>query len=428
MNVKCENVEKNVVKLELEVAPEVFEEGLQYSFKKNAHRFQVKGFRAGKAPRKIVEQVYGQEVLYEDALNRVLPGEYYKAVDELGIVPVDDPEYDIVQLDKEKLIFTAKVTVMPEVTLGEYKGLEITLVSDEVTDADVEAELTRVAEQNSRLVTVEDRAAQMGDTLDIDFAGYLDGELFDGGSAQGHQLTLGSGQFIPGFEDQLVGAENGSEVTVAVTFPEDYQAENLAGKPVEFKVTVNAIKKKELPEINDDFASDVSEFETLEEYRNSLREKLAEQKKSSAKNAMENEVVEKASANAEVDIPTCMVERQIQAKMQEYDQSLRMQRASLEQYLAMMGQTVEQFKDQMRPGTEKGLKESLVLEAICKAENIGVEDSQIDEEIDQYAKKYRPDDVEGFKATVTEEDRRRLGESLKINNTVRFLLEQAVKK
>ncbi len=428
MNVKCENVEKNVVKLELEVAPEVFEEGLQYSFKKNAHRFQVKGFRAGKAPRKIVEQVYGQEVLYEDALNKVLPGEYYKAVEELGIAPVDDPEYDIVELDKEKLIFTAKVTVKPEVKLGEYKGLEIKLVSDEVTDADVEEELNRVAERNSRMVNVEDRPAQLGDTLDIDFSGYLDGEPFDGGSAQGHQLTLGSGQFIPGFEDQLVGAEVGGEVTVSVTFPEDYQAENLAGKPVEFKVTVNDIKKKELPVIDDEFASDVSEFETLEEYRNSIREKLAEQKKKNAKSAMENEVVEKASANAEVDIPDCMVERQIQAKLQEYDRTLRMQRGSLEQYLTMIGQSMEQFQDQMRGGIEKGLRESLVLEAISKAEDIPVEESQIDEEIDQYAKQYRSDDVDGFKATVTEEDRRRIGENLKINNTVTFLLDQAVKK
>ncbi|MBE7065452.1 MAG: trigger factor [Ruminococcaceae bacterium] len=427
MKAKFETIDKNLVKIEVEVAPEKFEEGLAYSFKKNAKNFNVKGFRPGKAPRKMVEQVYGEGVLYDDALNYVLPGEYYDAVKELGLEPVDEPKYDILKIGKDELVFTAEVYVKPEVVLGDYKGLEIKNVSADVTDEDIEAELKKVAESNARMVNVEDRTAVLGDTLDIDFKGLLDGEAFEGGTAEGHSLTLGSGQFIPGFEDQLVGAGVGDEINVNVTFPDDYHAEELKGKPVVFEVKVNGIKTRELPEINDDFASDVSEFETLDEYKADLKAKMAEKKATESKQAMENEVIEKATANATIEVPKCMVERKIDTMIERYKNMVAQQVGiPFEQYVSMCGLTIEGMRNDLREGAEKNVRESLVLEAIAKAEDIKATDEQIDAKLAELAEQYKMS-LDELKERVTDTDRDYFGDEIAVELTIAFLLDSAVK-
>lgn len=427
MKAKFETIEKNLIKIEVEVDADKFEEGLAYSFKKNAKNFKINGFRPGKAPRKMVEQVYGEGVLYDDALNYVLPGEYYAAVKELEVEPVDEPKYDILEIGKGKLVFTAEVYVKPEVVLGEYKGLEIKAVSGEVTDEDIDAEIKKVAESNARMVNVEDRTAEMGDTLDIDFKGLLDGEPFDGGTAEGHSLTLGSGQFIPGFEEQLVGAGTGDEVNVNVTFPEDYHAEELKGKAVVFEVKVNGIKTRELPEINDEFASDVSEFETLDEYKADLKAKLSEKKAADAKQAMENEVIEKAAANAEIDVPECMVERKIDSMLERYKNMVAQQIGiPFEQYIAMCGLTIEGMRADMRENAEKNVKESLVLEAIAKAEDIKAADEQIDAKVAELAEQYKMS-ADELKERMTDSDRAYFADEIAVELTIAFLLDSAVK-
>ncbi len=427
MNAKFETIATNLIKIEVEVTAEKFEEGLAYSFKKNAKNFRVNGFRPGKAPRKMVEQVYGEGVLYDDALNYVLPGEYYEAVKELNLEPVDEPKYDILKIGKGELVFTAEVYVKPEVKLGDYKGLEIKLESDEVTDEDIDAEVKKAAESNARMVNVEDRTAEMGDTLDIDFKGLLDGEPFEGGTAEGHSLTLGSGQFIPGFEEQLVGAGNGDEVNVNVTFPEDYHAEELKGKAVVFEVKVNGIKTRELPEINDEFASDISEFETLDEYKADLKAKLSEKKAADAKQAMENEVIEKATANAEIEIPECMVERKMDSMLERYKSMVAQQIGiPFEQYISMCGLTIEGMRADMKPTAEKNVKESLVLEAIAKAEDIKATDEQIDAKIAELAEQYKMS-LDELKERITENDRAYFADEIAVELTIAFLLDSAVK-
>lgn len=425
MQVKMEKLEKTAVKLEIEVSPEKFEEGLEKSYQRNRKNFRVNGFRAGKVPRKMVERVYGVEVLYEDAVNYILPGEYYAAVEELGIEPVSEPKYDITTIEPGKLVFTAEVTLKPEVKLGAYTGLEITEVSAEVTDADVQAELDRVANSNARMVEVTDRAAQLGDTVNIDFTGYLDGEEFEGGKGESHPLELGSGSFIPGFEDQLVGVNTGAEVDVNVTFPEDYQAENLKGKAVVFKVKVNDIKTKELPTIDDDFASDVSEFDTLEEYKKSIADKLAETKAKNAKNAMEAEAIEKATANAEVDVPQCMIDNRVENQIEEYRHNLSHSGIELEQYLQYMGMTLDAMKEDLAKHAATDVKQMLVMEAIAKDAAVEVSDAELDEELQKLADQYK---------MTLEEIKERLGENIKyqtenikIRKAVEMLVEKAVK-
>ncbi|MBE7057325.1 MAG: trigger factor [Ruminococcaceae bacterium] len=389
MQVKLEKLEKTVVKLEIEVSPEKFEEGLQKSYKRNLKNFRVNGFRQGKVPRNIVEKVYGVEVLFEDAVNFIIPDEYDAAVEELNIVPVCEPKYDIITIEKGKLVFTAEVTLKPEVKLGEYKGLEVTERSTEVTEEEIEAELKKVADTNSRMVEVTDRPAKLGDVANIDFTGYLDGVEFDGGKGTGHPLELGSGSFIPGFEDQIVGANAGDEIDVNVTFPEDYHAEDLKGKAVVFKVKVNDIKAKEVPVIDDDFASDVSEFDTLDEYKNSLKDKLAENKAKYAKNAMEAEAIEKATANAEVDVPDCMIDNRVNNQIQEYSQQLSYSGVQLDQYLMYIGKTLEQFKEELAKQAAIDVKQMLVMEAIAVDAKIEVSDEELNEELQKIADQYK---------------------------------------
>ncbi len=425
MQVKMEKLEKTVVRLEIEVSPEKFEEGLEKSYQRNRKNFRVNGFRAGKVPRKMVERVYGVEVLYEDAVNYIVPDEYYAAVEELNLEPVSEPKYDIKTIEAGKLIFTAEVTLKPEVKLGEYTGLEITEVSAEVTDEDIQAELDKTADSNARMVEVTDRAAQLGDTVNIDFTGYLDGEEFEGGKGEGHPLELGSGSFIPGFEDQLVGVNTGAEVDVNVTFPEDYHAEDLKGKAVVFKVKVNDIKTKELPVIDDDFASDVSEFDTLEEYKKSIADKLAETKAKNAKNAMEAEAIEKASANAEVDVPQCMIDNRVENQIAEYRHNLSHSGIELEQYLQYMGMTLESMKENLATQAATDVRQMLVMEAIAKDAAIEVSDAELDEQLQKMADEYK---------MSLDEVKERLGdnikyqaENIKIRKAVDLLVEKAKK-
>lgn len=425
MSAKVEKIDKNVVKLEIEVDAQVFEECMDKAFQRRKSQFNVPGFRKGKAPRAMVERYYGEQVLYEDAINFACADAYDKAIDENDIRPVDRPQIDIVQIGKGKnFIFTATVTVMPEVTLGEYKGLEAKKDEVVITDDDVEEELKRIADRNSKLITVEDRPVREGDTVDIDFEGSIDGVPFKGGSAKGYTLVIGSGTFIPGFEDQLVGATLGSEVDVNVTFPEDYHSEELKGKPALFKVKINEIKKKQLPEINDEFASDVSEFETLDEFKADIRKKLTERAQAQADRKFENEIIDKAVENAQCDIPDVMVERRLDEIMGQLDMQLRYQGMNLAGYLKMMGIEESQLRADYREGAYKDVKTQLVLDKIAEVENISASDEEYEEEVKQMAERYSQS-VEDFKKHLHEDDIEYIKNSIVRRKTIALLVENA---
>lgn len=425
MSVKIENVEKNVVKLEIEVAAEVFQECMNRAFNKNKGRFNVPGFRKGKAPRAIVERYYGEQVLYEDAINFACADAYDKAIDENNIEPVDRPEIDIVQIGSGKdFIFTATVTVKPEVELGEYKGLTAQKEQVVITDEDVEAELKRIAERNSKLITVEDRPVQQGDTVNIDFEGSVDGVPFPGGTATGYTLVVGSGTFIPGFEDQLVGASVGSEVEVKVTFPEDYHAEDLKGKPAVFKVKVNDIKVKQLPEINDEFASDVSEFETLDEYKADIRAKLTEQAQAQADRKYEDDLIKQAVDNATVDIPEVMVNHRLDDMLRQFDMQLRYQGLNLQGYLNMMGMEESQLRNDYREHALNDVKTQLVMDKIAEVEKVEVTPEEYDAELEQLAQRYRQP-VEEMKKHLHEDDIEYIKNSVERRKTIALLVDNA---
>ncbi len=425
MSVKIENVEKNVVKLEIEVAAEVFQECMNKAFNKNRMRFNIPGFRKGKAPRAMVERYYGEQALYEDAINFACADAYDKAIDENDIQPVDRPEIDIVQIGNgQSFIFTATVTVKPEVELGEYTGLSAQKDEVVVTDADVEAELNKIAERNSKLVTIEDRAIQQGDTVNIDFEGSVDGVPFPGGTATGYTLVIGSGSFIPGFEDQLVGVSTGSEAEVNVTFPEDYHSEELKGKAAVFKVKVNDIKFKQLPEINDDFASDVSEFETLDEYKTDIRAKLTEQAQSQADRKFEDDIIKKAVDNATVEIPEVMVNHRLDDMMRQFDMQLRYQGMNLEGYLKMMGMDESQIRNDYREHALSDVKTQLVMDKIAQTENIEVTPEEYDAELEQMAQRYRQS-VEEMKKHLREDDIEYIKNSVERKKTVALLVDKA---
>ncbi|NLU51273.1 MAG: trigger factor [Clostridiaceae bacterium] len=425
MSAKVEKIDKNVVKLEIEVDSQVFEECMDKAFQRRKSQFNVPGFRKGKAPRAMVERYYGEQVLYEDAINFACADAYDKAIDENDIRPVDRPQIDIVQIGKGKnFIFTATVTVMPEVTLGEYKGLEAKKDEVVITDDDVEEELKRIADRNSKLITVEDRPVQEGDTVDIDFEGSIDGVPFKGGSAKGYTLVIGSGTFIPGFEDQLVGATLGSEVDVNVTFPEDYHSEELKGKPALFKVKINEIKKKQLPEINDEFASDVSEFETLDEFKADIRKKLTERAQAQADRKFENEIIDKAVENAQCDIPDVMVERRLDEIMGQLDMQLRYQGMNLAGYLKMMGIEESQLRADYREGAYKDVKTQLVLDKIAEVENISASDEEYEEEVKKMAERYSQS-VEDFKKHLHEDDIEYIKNSIVRRKTIALLVDNA---
>lgn len=425
MSLQVEKLEKNMAKLTVEVPADEFDKALTAAYNKNKGRFSIPGFRKGKAPQAIVEKMYGVGILYEDAINEALDATYGKAVDESGLDIVSRPEIDIVQVEKGKnLIYTATVAVKPEVTLGEYKGLEVTKASAEVTDEDVEAELKRVQEQNSRLITVEDRAVEDGDQTVIDFEGFVDGKTFEGGKSEDYPLTIGSHSFIDTFEEQLIGKNIGEECEVNVTFPEEYHATELAGKPALFKVKVKEIKRKELPELNDEFAGEVSEFETLEDYKKDIREKLAVRKEKAAATENEDHVVEKAVENASMDIPEPMIDSQVTNMVNDYARRMQSQGLSLDQYMKFTGMTIETLKEQMKPQALKRIQTRLVLEAVVKAENITASDEAAEKEINNMAEAYKME-ASKVKEYLGEAGLEQLKEDLAVQEAVDFLVAQA---
>lgn len=425
MKVKVENVEKNVVQLEIEVDAAKFEEGMQQSYKKNVSKFNVPGFRKGKAPRNIIERYYGEQALYDDAINIVCSEAYDNAIEENNIQPVDRPEIDIVQIgNKENLIFTAKVTVKPEVELGAYMGVEVKKAEANVTDEDVENEFNKVVEKNARLVSVTDRPIQSGDTAVIDFEGFIDSVPFEGGKGEDYSLVIGSGTFIPGFEDQLIGKNVADDVDVNVSFPEEYGKEDLNGKEAFFKVLVKEIKVKELPAVDDEFAKDISEFDTLEEYKKDLRNKLEESAKNKAERDNEERVIQAVVENATVDVPNVMVEKHIDAMARDFDMRLRYQGLDLQRYMEMMGTDFEGFREQFRERAANEVKIQLVVEKIGQVENVEATDADVEEEITKTAEAYKQP-AEELKKTLRPEDLEYVKNDIAFRKTIKVLTDNA---
>lgn len=425
MSLQVEKLEKNMAKLTVEVSAEEFDKALTAAYNKNRGRFNIPGFRKGKAPQAMIEKMYGAGVLYEDAVNEALDATYAGAAEESGLDIVSRPEISVVQVEKgQNLIYTATVAVKPEVTLGDYKGIEVTKASAEVTDEDIDAELKRVQEQNSRLVTVEDRAVQDGDQTVIDFEGFVDGKTFEGGKGEDYALTIGSNSFIDTFEEQLIGKSIGEACEVNVTFPNEYHATDLAGKPAMFKVTVKEIKNKELPELNDEFASEVSEFENLEEYKNDIKAKLAEKKEKDAATENEDNVVQKVVENSTMDIPEPMIDSQVNTMVNDYARRMQSQGLSLDQYMKFTGMTIDSLKDQMKPQALKRIQTRLVLEAVAKVENITVADEAVEKEISGMAEAYKME-VDQVKEYLGESGIVQMKEDLAVQEAVDFLVAEA---
>lgn len=425
MSVQIEVLEKNMAKLTITVPADEFEKAITKAYNKSKNQFVIPGFRKGKVPQKMIEKMYGAAVFYEDAANIVMPDAYAKAAEESELKIVSRPTVDVTQIEKGKdFIFTAEVATKPEAALGQYKGIEIEAIPVEVTDEEVDAEIKKTQEQQSREVTVE-RPAENGDTVVIDYAGTVDGVAFDGGTATGHSLVLGSNSFIPGFEDQLVGAEAGSNVDVKVTFPEDYHAEELAGKDAVFACTVHEVKVKEYPEIDDEFAQDVSEFDTLAEYKEDVKKTLTEKKESAAKSEKQQKVMDKIIENATIEIPEPMVDTQAENMVDEYAQRLAYQGLSLEQYFQFTGLNAETLKEQLKPQALKNIQSRLVLEAVIKAENIEVSEEDIKAEIDKMKEAYKMDD-ETIEKYVTDELKETIKDDLAAQKAVEFVTDAAV--
>ena len=425
MKVKVENIKDkaNEVKLEFTVEAQKFEEAIQDVYKKNAKYFNIPGFRKGKAPFKMVEKAYGIQIFYEDAFNEIAGEAYVKGLEDNKIEAVSKPEIDIKQIEAGKdLIFTAVVQTKPEVTLGDYKGIELKKVEYNVTDKDVEHELEHIAEHNARLVAVEDRPVEKGDTVVIDFEGFVDGKAFKGGKAENHELEIGSGKFIPGFEDQIVGMKIDEDRDIKVTFPEEYPAKELEGKEATFKIKLHEIKKKELPEINDEFAKDASEFETLEDWKKSIREKQEKANESKAKFEMEDAAIETVCKNAKVDIPSGMIETQLDNMEKDISSRLNYQGMNLDQYLQMIGKTKKEFRDENKEQAEKQVKTSLVLEAIMKDAKVEVTEEEIDAKIKEMAEMYGQKEEE---VKQNPELRRYVEESLKSEKTIHYIVDNA---
>ncbi|MDZ5721686.1 trigger factor [Bacillus sp. SXabc123] len=422
MSVKWEKQEGNEGVLTVEVDAETFKTALDDAFKKVVKQVSIPGFRKGKIPRGLFEQRFGVEALYQDALDILLPVEYPKAVEEAGIEPVDRPEIDVEKIEKgESLIFTAKVTVKPEVKLGDYKGLGIEKDDTAVTDEDVQNELKALQERQAELVVKEEGAVEEGNTVVLDFEGFVDGEAFEGGKAENYSLEVGSGSFIPGFEEQLVGLEAGAEKDVEVTFPEEYHAEELAGKPAVFKVKIHEIKAKELPELDDEFAKDIDEeVETLAELTEKTKKRLEEAKENEADAKLREELVLKASENAEIDVPQAMVDTELDRMLKEFEQRLQMQGMNLELYTQFSGQDEAALKEQMKEDAEKRVKSNLTLEAIAKAENLEVSDEEVDAELSKMAEAYNMP-VENIKQAIGSTDA--MKEDLKVRKAIDFLVE-----
>ncbi|GLF89954.1 trigger factor [Bacillus safensis] len=422
MSVKWEKQEGNEGVLTVEVDAETFNKALDDAFKKVVKQVSIPGFRKGKVPRGLFEQRFGVESLYQDALDILLPVEYPKAIDEAGIEPVDRPEIDVEKIEKgESLIFTAKVTVKPEVKLGDYKGLNVEKDDTAVTDEDVQEELKGMQNRQAELVVKEEGAIENDDTVVLDFEGFVDGEAFEGGKAENYSLEVGSGSFIPGFEEQLVGLETGAEKDVEVTFPEEYHAEDLAGKPAVFKVKIHEIKAKELPALDDEFAKDVDEeVETLAELTEKTKKRLEEAKENEAEGKLREELVAKASENAEVDVPQAMVDTELDRMMKEFEQRLQMQGMNLELYFQFSGQDEDALKEQMKEDAAKRVKSNLTLEAIAAAEDLQVSDEEVEEELSKMAEAYNMP-IENIKQAIGSTEA--MKEDLKVRKAIDFLVE-----
>ena len=428
MSLQVENLEKNMAKLTIEVPASEFEKALQSAYNKQKKSISVPGFRKGKVPRQMVEKMYGPEIFYEDAANELIPTAYEEELKNCDLEIVSRPTVDIVQIKKgENFIFTAEVAVKPEVTLGEYKGMEVDKTSTRVTQKEVEAKIKEEAEKNARTVTVEGRPVQDGDEVILDFEGFVDGEAFEGGKGENYPLTIGSGSFIPGFEEQLVGVEAEKEVEVKVTFPEEYHAEELKGKEAVFKCTVHEIKEKQIPEIDDEFAAEVSEFDTLDEYKADVKAKIKEQKENEGKQKKEDQAVEKAVANATMEIPEAMIDEQVRQMVNEFAQNMQYQGISFEQYCQITGMTLEKIQEETRPQAVKRIETRLVLEAIAKAENIEVTEERLDEEIKKMAESYNME-ADKLKELMGEEEKKQMMEDIAVQDAVTFLVENAVEK
>ena len=426
--IKNEQIEKNTVKLTIEVDKEAFEKAIDKAYKKNVKQITLPGFRKGKAPRKIIEKYYGVGVFYEDAVNFVCPEAYEFAVKEAGIDPVDRPEIDIESIGEDApLVLTATVTVKPEVKLGDYKGVECEKVVYETKEEDIDAQIKQDAEKNVRLVNIEDRDVEKGDITTIDFEGFVDGVAFEGGKGTNHTLEIGSGQFIPGFEDQLIGAKLNVETEVNVTFPEEYHAEDLKGKPAVFKVTVKEIKVKEYPELDDDFAKDVSEFETFAEYKNSIKEKLDKSNEARTKGEYENKLVEIVTEASEVEIPQCMIDNRIEDMIRDFGYRLSSQGLNMEQYMQITGTTVDTFKEQFKDQAEIQVKSNLVLEAIAKKENIEVTEDDVEEELKTMAEMYGME-LDKVKTLIGDNEKESMKEDLKIRKAVALIADNSKSK
>ncbi len=425
MQVKVENAGKNVVQLEIEVDPEKFEQGLQKAFLKNLNKFNIPGFRKGKAPRYMVEKFYGEQVLYEDAINAVCPEAYDQAIEENGLHPIDKPEIDIKQISKgQTFIFTAKVTVKPDAELGQYKEVEVKKAEVLVTDEDVENEIAKVLDKNARLVTIEDRPVANGDAAIIDFEGFIDDVPFEGGMGTDYSLVIGSGSFIPGFEEQLIGVAAGENKDVIVSFPEDYNKAELAGKSALFKVMVKEIKLKELPALDDELAKDVSEHDTLEQYKADLRRKLVESAELKARHENEENVVQKVVENAEVEVPPVMVEKRVDDLVYDFSMRVRYQGLDLNKYLESMGMDMKAFRGQFSKRAEQEVKTQLVLEKISRVEAIVPSDGDTDEEIKKLAESYKQSE-EDFRQQLKPDDIEYIRNNLVARKTVEFLLANA---
>ena len=428
MSVQVEKLEKNMAKLTIEVAAEELEKAIEAAYQKNKSKISIPGFRKGKVPRQMIERMYGKEVFYEDAANALIPDAYEKALDECEEDIVSSPSIDVVQIEAGKpFIFTAEVALKPEVKLGKYKGVKVEKADITVTDEEVDAEINKERENNARNIEVTDRAVKDGDITTLDFEGFVDGVAFEGGKGENYPLTIGSGAFIPGFEEQLIGAEIGKEVEVNVTFPEDYQAEDLKGKAAVFKCTVKEIKEKQLPELDDEFASEVSEFETLAEYKADVKGKLEERKAKEAKDAKEAAIIEEIVKDSEMEIPEAMLATQQRQMVDEFAQRIQMQGLSIDQYFQFTGSSYEQMIEQVKPQAEKRIQSRLVLEAVAKAENITATDEDYEDELKVMAEAYQME-VEKVKELLPEKSVAQIKEDIAVKKAAEFVVENAKEK
>lgn len=426
MSLQVERLEHNMAKLTIEVAAEEVEKAIQAAYLKERKKISVPGFRKGKVPRQMIEKMYGPEIFYDEAANSLISEAYPKAYDECGLDLVSQPQIDVVQLEKGKaFIFTAEVAVKPEVTLGEYKGLKVDKYSTRVTQKEVDEEIEKERERNARTIEVTDRAVEDKDIVTLDFEGFVDGVAFDGGKGTDYPLTIGSGSFIPGFEEQLIGAEIDKETEVNVTFPEDYQSEELAGKAATFKCTVHAIKAKELPELDDEFASDVSECETMDDYRAEVKKNIKERKEREGKQKREDQAVEQAIENAQMDIPQPMIDMQVRQMTEDFARRIQQQGLTVEQYFQFTGMTAEKMMEEMKPQAEKRIKTRLVLEAVVKAENIEVSDERLDEELKTMADAYQME-VDKLKEFMGENEKAQMKEDIAVQEAVTLISDAAV--